>query len=355
MAAGWKLDRCRQRIEGLIQAGLPWEVLGGEIVRHVRQVVGFDGWCVSVSDPVTGLPTAAASQDSPLSSCQRRFWQLEYLVPDVGKADDLAAAGRRVAVLSHETGGDLARSRRWDELLRPAGTVDELRGILRADGMPWGSLTLYRSGSGNQFSEDDIRAVETIQHPLTVAARTSWTARPPEAADRDEPPATLIATTEGTLIDATPTADSRLARLGVYRQAGYTLVYALLARLAADMNRDGGGHPSASVVTRTTDGRWVELHAAPLTGHIGSGQRVAVTVRPAPSPRIRTVLLHAYALTERERQVASLAADGLPTRKIATTLYISSHTVRDHLKAVFGKTRSHTRQELAARLSGSGS
>jgi DNA-binding CsgD family transcriptional regulator len=350
MTATWKLDRCRRAIGQLRRDGLPWEVLSGEIVRHVHRVVGFDGWCLSVNDPVTALPTAAVGTDSsPVACCQRRFWQLEYRVPDPGC---LARARRPVTVLSHVTGGEPGRSRRWDELLRPAGAGDELRAVLSLGGLHWGALALYRAGKGTGFSAEDIRSVESLLGTLAAAARASWTACPAGPADGDAAPATLIGTMEGRLIGATPEAESWLTGMGRYRQAGFTLVYALLARLAADLDRHGNDSASASVVTRTADGRWAELYAAPLAGLGGRGQRAAVTIRPAPSARVRGVLLYAYALSERERRVAGLAIAGLPARDIASVLYISPHTARDHLKSIYGKTRSHTRQELAARLGG---
>ena len=374
MTGNWKLHDSHRAIAQLPRDGVPWEIVSGEVVRQVRRAVGFDGWCLSLTDPVTALPTAVVgTQGSPLASCQRRFWQLEYLVPDVCKADGLAESGLPVATLSHETGGDLARSQRWDELLRPAGAADELRAVLNADGVHWGSLALYRAGrpgAGNQFSADDIRAVKILHDALTAAARGGWAAVLPALtcgdsgpAGRDEPPATLITTLDGTLIDGTPTAEAKLARLGVHKQAGYTLVYALLARLAADMNHDGDrahGQAAVSVVTRTAGGRWAEVHAAPLAsgnGFIGGGLasrgRAAVTIGPAHASRVRSVLLRALALSGRERQVATLAADGMPDKDIAAVLHISPHTARDHLKAIFRKTRAHTRQELAARLAGS--
>ncbi|GAA2805656.1 hypothetical protein GCM10010470_46140 [Saccharopolyspora taberi] len=43
-------------------------------------------------------------------------------------------------------------------------------------------------------------------------------------------------------------------------------------------------------------------------------------------------------------------AGGLPTAEIAASLFISPHTVRDHLKAVFGKAGVSSRGELVARL-----
>lgn len=363
MTARWRLEDSQRAINQLPREGVPWEVLSGEIARQVRRSVGFDGWCLSLTDPGTALPTAVVgTQGSPLTSCQRRFWQLEYLVPDVCNASALAASNLPVAALSQETGGNLARSQRWDELLRPAGAADELRAVLNADGMPWGSLALYRSGrpgAATRFSADDIQAVETLRSALTVAARASWAAAPPALADGDpdapacsEDPATLITTLDGTLLDATPTAEAQLANLGVHRQAGYTLLYALLARLTAEMTRDGeraGDLTTVRALTRTAAGRWADVHAAPLAraGH------AAVTICPAPALRVRSVLLRALALSGRERQVAMLAADGMPAKEIAAVLRISPHTARDHLKAVFSKTQSHTRQELAARLAGS--
>lgn len=94
------------------------------------------------------------------------------------------------------------------------------------------------------------------------------------------------------------------------------------------------------------DGQWAELHAAPLTGISPSGQHVAVGVRPAPPTRIRALLTRAYQLSDREREVARLVLDGLEVADIAAALYISPHTVTDHLKAILGKTRSQAEQPV---------
>lgn len=354
MRASWKLDRCRRAVERLSEAALRWDVLSGELIAQLRPAIGFDGWCAALVDPATGLPATAIAEDSPVACCQRRFYQLEYQDPDFSTAEAADAGGRKVAVLSDVTRGDLARSRRWDELLRPAGTADELRAALEADGARWGSLTLYRAVRGRWFSDDEMRLMISLHSALSRAARAGWAAWPPAPADCEQEPATLLATAAGTITDATPAAGTWLARLGPRPQSGYSLVYALLARLTADINRNPGGASSASLVTRTADGHWAELHAAPLTGTGRAGPHVAVTVQPALPARIRAVLTRAHALSDREGQVARLVLDGRPVADIAAALYISPHTVRDHLKAIYRKTRSHTRHELAARLSGYG-
>ena len=47
--------------------------------------------------------------------------------------------------------------------------------------------------------------------------------------------------------------------------------------------------------------------------------------------------MRAWGLTRREREVARLVIDGLPSEDIAAALFISVHTVNSHLKMIFGK------------------
>ncbi|GAB3138824.1 LuxR family transcriptional regulator [Micromonospora sonneratiae] len=55
-------------------------------------------------------------------------------------------------------------------------------------------------------------------------------------------------------------------------------------------------------------------------------------------------------LTERERQIARLAAGGLPSRNIAEELYISTRTVENHLQRVYSKLGVTGRGELWSAL-----
>jgi DNA-binding CsgD family transcriptional regulator len=60
----------------------------------------------------------------------------------------------------------------------------------------------------------------------------------------------------------------------------------------------------------------------------------------------------AWNLTPREREVAALIIEGRSSDDIATSLFLSPHTVRDHVKAIFGKVGVHNRQHLTATLTG---
>ncbi|MGC9668725.1 response regulator transcription factor [Planosporangium sp. 12N6] len=50
-------------------------------------------------------------------------------------------------------------------------------------------------------------------------------------------------------------------------------------------------------------------------------------------------------LTEREREVLRLAADGAPAKEIATELFLTTGTVRNYLSRVIAKTGARTRIE----------
>ncbi len=70
-----------------------------------------------------------------------------------------------------------------------------------------------------------------------------------------------------------------------------------------------------------------------------------------PTPGEPTVAPSAAdGLTQREREVALLVADGLRSREVAERLGIASQTVKSHLKTIFDKLGVRNRVELARRL-----
>jgi DNA-binding CsgD family transcriptional regulator len=55
----------------------------------------------------------------------------------------------------------------------------------------------------------------------------------------------------------------------------------------------------------------------------------------------------APSLTRREREVATLVAQGLTNREIATRLFISERTAESHVEQIRGKLGVHSRVQIA--------
>ena len=114
--------------------------------------------------------------------------------------------------------------------------------------------------------------------------------------------------------------------------------------MAARAQRPEDGPASARV--RGEGGRWMVLHGALLRAANGEHHQVSVLVEPAQPAHLEALLMRAYGLTPRERQVTGLVLRGLSTRALADSLDISEATVQQHLKAIFDKTGVHSRREL---------
>jgi DNA-binding NarL/FixJ family response regulator len=92
------------------------------------------------------------------------------------------------------------------------------------------------------------------------------------------------------------------------------------------------------------------MHASCLRSPSGAPGFTAVTIEPAKSSQIAPIIVEAYCLTPREQEITQAVARGLSNQEIAAELFLSSHTVRDHLKAVFAKVGVGSRGELVAKL-----
>jgi DNA-binding CsgD family transcriptional regulator len=112
----------------------------------------------------------------------------------------------------------------------------------------------------------------------------------------------------------------------------------------------GRGHGTARSRVRTRRGSWLVCHASCLRDAGGALTSIAVVIEPAKATEIAPIIVQAYDLTDREQQITRLIARGAGTAEIAEELYLSGHTVRDHVKAIFAKVGVSSRGELVARL-----
>jgi DNA-binding CsgD family transcriptional regulator len=100
---------------------------------------------------------------------------------------------------------------------------------------------------------------------------------------------------------------------------------------------------------QSVNGAWAVVEAEALDPLY---RTVAVTIRPATASEILDLRFLAYDLTARERELVSHLIGGTDTRTVSERLFLSPHTVQDHLKSIFETTGVRTRKELVATLSG---
>ena len=333
MASVRELSRCRDRLDSLSRSELDCDAFRREAIGYLQRSIGFDRWCWPLADPET-LVTSSGLAEHNYGPHVPRSLQLEYSVDGFAAKHLLARRERPVASLVGETGGDLARSARWDEILRPAGMGDVAILACRDTWGCWGWIELYRDHTDRAFDEQELQLLVSIGPGIGEALRLRAMAHGAEHAEA--PPA-------GTLVldrDLRPVSWTTGARTWIDVLPSVVYPTAVLARSAAR---------EARALVQATNGRWVRIEAAALEGE-REGE-VAVNLRSATQGETFDLLCRVYALSDRERQIVSLLVDGLDTKAIAKRLFISPHTVQDHLKSVFSKVGIHSRRELLATLS----
>ncbi len=281
------------------------------------------------------------------------YWESELLEENVVPFRELARAPVPAAGLRAVTDGLPARSARFRRLLRSQGVHDELRAVLRIGSRPWGLVSLFRTTDA--FRPDEVALLADLSGPL--ASRLRGFARPPKSAPQPDSPAPglILFDESGEAMSVNDEARQHLASLpegpSFPSPLGLALpIWVIGTVLQARAIADGRDHGNARMRIRTTEGRWLNCHASSLTGPAGRPGPVALVIEPATPTDLAVLVAEAYGLTSRELQITQLIARGMTTAEIATTLFISPHTVRDHLKTVFAKAHVSSRGELVARL-----
>jgi DNA-binding CsgD family transcriptional regulator len=102
-------------------------------------------------------------------------------------------------------------------------------------------------------------------------------------------------------------------------------------------------------------GRWLTLRAARMEDSRPPDARdIAVTLEDSSPAERAALFAAAHALTSREGELLKHLIRGVDTYQLARLMFLSQHTVQDHLKSIFAKTSVHNRRTLLARVLGTG-
>ncbi|WP_394825874.1 LuxR C-terminal-related transcriptional regulator [Pendulispora albinea] len=353
----WKVSDTARKREALL-AGLSKVRSATELFAMVstrlRRYVPFEAAVWRATDPTTGVMTAPVRVENLDREGCIAYWSSEPLRENVNRWYDLVHSPCAAAALRASAGEEASRSALYRSYLEPRGFDDELRAVLRTGERPWGAVSLFRRRGHERFGPRELGFVASLSNPIGERLRAlsiSAALSAPERAPVLPPgPGLLLFDADGELVSANESAKALLAELPSDTSSRTDLGLDLPAWLhgAALWARQRDGGTWARV--RARSGRWLVCHASCLRGAGGAFGPTAVVLEPAKISELALLIGEAHGLSARELEVAHAIVGGLRTREIAEQLLISTHTVRDHIKAILRKVGARSRGELVATL-----
>ncbi|MFI7679720.1 response regulator transcription factor [Actinophytocola sp. NPDC049390] len=289
-------------------------------------VPGASAGALLLMNPHTGLFWSGAVTALPAASCHP-FFEVE-LSGDTDSFRRMATtrAPARALRLKNTNPALL------DRVVEPFGFTDEVRAVLPDGAVTWGGVSLWRGGG--MFTADDEALLDSVAATAGAVLRGSVVA----ALDRGVAgPATrgMLLVEDGRVVEA------RLDGLGLGQELTDTDVrqYRHVDHLAVLATAD----PGFSTVIRTADGRWISAHGIEL-----APGRVAVTLTAATPAELLGARVAGSGLSVREIEVTRLLCRGLSDAEIAAELFLSPHTVHDHVRAIRAKLGVRSRAAVVS-------
>jgi DNA-binding CsgD family transcriptional regulator len=351
-------ERTFSEVKRLCCAGLDGPVLLGEVIERLRRVVPFEAYCASTKDPASGFITHGQAEE--LGGADDIFWSLERLYfehhQSVRRMVDIQ---QPVALLSETTGGDLERSTRYVEYLRPLGLAHEMRGAFTSGGYLWGSMDLIRESGNPDFEPREANLLRRIAPHLGNGLKmAALRMQAPVEGGGTDVPGVLTLDYRGSVVQHTPAAERWLRDLedlgpgwrerGDLPRAVLMVVLSLRRALSPERDRDEESVPNLRA--RARSGRWLTLYGSLTEATPERRAETVIIIEPTKPEELLPFSMTAYGLSPREEELVKLVVRGLSTTRISQTLFISEHTVQNHLRSVFEKVGVRSRGELVKRL-----
>ncbi len=342
------------RVERLGAGGLTAKAYRERVLAEVRSVLPYDGHVWLLTDPVTRVGTSPLADVPGLAFADLpHLSRLRYLTT-LNRWDRLLDEARCAATLLGSTDGDPAGSPLWRDCLRGFG-VSDVASVVCADRFGcWAWLDLWRTGRAAYAAADAAFLAELA--PLLATGLRAAVARTfvddAEALDL-KGPAVVVMSPELVVRSRTSWAAEALFALNPPDEPVPTVPAAAYNVAAALVAHEAGvpvGEPWSRV--HLGAGRWVTLRADRMTAARNVEGDVVVTIEVSTPAERREVFALAHGLTPREREVLGEVARGLDSQAVAERLFLSEHTVHDHVKSVLAKTGTASRQALLSRIAG---
>lgn len=340
--------RVRERIIRALDGATSLDDQVAQADQVLREVLGADLVAWGTVDPATMLSTSCATfgqfdeSEGGLGSDEltreRRLFELEWEDRDVNTFGDMLRRANTAASLRASVDGDMESVRRYRDLLRPLGAVDELRLMCMADGLVWSTAIFYRTHGRGAFDQRDVQLAAAASEPLARAFRHAMLRSACDAPAIHEPPGALLVGADGSVLASSFAAEALLSTANE-RHIGTTL-----RNLATRIER------SVPAVARISGSGGVLLfHASAAKGVDGV---VSIVVERPRRVELAPLIMGAYGFTHREREVVERILHGAGRGTTARSLGVGEDTVGRHLTNAYRKAGVGSHAELAALLFG---
>jgi DNA-binding CsgD family transcriptional regulator len=329
----------------------PLDLLRG-VASYVHSVVPHvaSGW--QLTDPATNLATGGFMDNVPWETL-RELIDNELVGGDFVTFNGLSNSRIAVETLNVATAGEQEHSRRYRRIYSTIGWADEVRAIFRSGGATWGQLCLARGDGEPAFSAADVAFLSSVAGRVGSGLRSAVLLEcTASAKPSNRIPGLVVLQDDGSVDSVSDQALEWLSEMSELRGEGKelpTVIYevARRARLLADTDQPG---PPARARLRLPSQQWLVVHGTRLRSPSQGHASTAVILEPARHTDMAPLTLQACELTPRERQIVEMILRGVPVPEMATTLWLSPYTVRDHIKAIYNKLGVRSRPEMTAKL-----
>lgn len=338
-----------ERIDRHGRSELDHRALRSAVLAEIRREVPFDAhvWLLLDPDTLVGWSPLA---EVPLPDGLPSLVRARYLARSQRWTDLPPGEARSLAFGPRAASG----ADPWQDLLAAVG-VDDVATVVVGDRFGiWGCLDLWRTGG--TFSADECSVLGEVARRVALPLRrrlaatfvAPWAHEPPPGG-----PAVLLLTDDLGTVTQTTATEGHLRRL-LPTDPGRLPVPAAAYNVAAQLlAREAGVDDHPPWARMQLDGAsWSTVRAGRLVGAPAGGASIAVSFEECPPAERAALFARVVGLSAREAEVLEQVALGRGNQEIARRLFVSEHTVQDHLKAVFDKSGTRDRRTLAARATG---